>query len=68
VVWGQADQVLHPSGAGLIEKLMPNTQTLVLQSVGHLPMLEAPRTSAEAWVAFTESVARGDDEAGEAAG
>lgn len=68
VVWGQADQVLHPSGASLVEKLMPHTQTLILQSVGHLPMLEAPRTSAEAWVAFTESVARGNDQAGETAG
>lgn len=61
VIWGQADQVLHPSGGTLVENLMPNTQSLTLQSVGHLPMLEAPRTSAEAWLAFTESIARSGD-------
>ncbi|MFU8831251.1 MAG: alpha/beta fold hydrolase, partial [Wenzhouxiangella sp.] len=58
LTWGQADQVLHPHGAALIEALMPNTQTLVLPSVGHLPMLEAPRISAEAWISFTEALAR----------
>jgi abhydrolase domain-containing protein 6 len=61
VTWGQADQVLHPSGAGLVTALMPNSKSLTLQSVGHLPMLEAPCTTAEAWVAFTESLARGEE-------
>jgi abhydrolase domain-containing protein 6 len=60
IVWGQSDQVLHPSGAGLVEQLMPRTQTLILPSVGHLPMLESPRTSAEAWMTFTESLARSE--------
>ncbi len=58
VVWGQADQVLHVSGAQIVEQLMPHTRSLVLPDVGHLPMLEAPRTSAEAWLSFTETVAR----------
>lgn len=63
VVWGQSDQVLHPSGATLIAKLMPNTETVILQAVGHLPMLEAPRTVAESWLAFSESVARSGNSA-----
>jgi abhydrolase domain-containing protein 6 len=58
LIWGQADQVLHPNGAAMLEELMPNTQTLILPSVGHLPMLEAPCTTAEAWVSFTEALAR----------
>lgn len=58
VIWGQADQVLHVSGIRIVERLMPETLSLVLPNVGHLPMLEAPRTSAEAWLAFTESLAR----------
>lgn len=62
IVWGQADQVLHPSGAALLEKLMPLSRSLTLPGVGHLPMLEAPRTSAEAWLSFTESVARSEIE------
>ena len=60
ITWGQADQVLHPQGSSILEQLMPDAQTLVVPSVGHLPMLEAPRTVAEAWVAFTEALARRD--------
>ncbi len=58
LTWGQADQVLNPQGIKLLEELMPNTQSLLLPSVGHLPMLEAPQTTAEAWLSFTESRAR----------
>ncbi|MFW6339569.1 MAG: alpha/beta fold hydrolase [Wenzhouxiangella sp.] len=58
IVWGQADQVLHPCGATVMKQLMPATRLLVLERVGHLPMLEAPRTSAEAWLSFAEAIAR----------
>ena len=58
IVWGQADQVLHVSGIRIVEQLMPRTLSLVLPNVGHLPMLEAPRLSAEAWISFAESIAR----------
>lgn len=62
VVWGQADQVLHPSGARLVEQLMPRTRILVLEKTGHLPMLEAPRASAEAWLSFADAIARHPDD------
>lgn len=58
VVWGQADQVLHISGLHIVEKLMPRMRSLVLPAIGHLPMLEAPRLSAEAWLSFAEALAR----------
>lgn len=58
ITWGQADQVLHPSGAALLAELMPTTQVLVLDKVGHLPMLEAPKITAEAWLGFVEAIAR----------
>lgn len=61
ITWGQADQVLHPTGAALLEQRMPSTRSLILPGVGHLPMLEAPKTSAEAWLAFTEALARNPD-------
>ncbi len=61
IIWGQADQVLHVSGIRIVEQLMPRTRSLVLPNVGHLPMLEAPRLSAEAWLSFAESIAREDN-------
>lgn len=60
IVWGRADQVLDVSGIRIVEQLMPRTRSLILPDVGHLPMLESPRLSAEAWLSFTESLARGD--------
>lgn len=58
IIWGQSDQVLSAEGGTLLEKLMPNAKLIGLPDIGHLPMLEAPRRSAEAWLAFTESSAR----------
>jgi pimeloyl-ACP methyl ester carboxylesterase len=58
IVWGQADQVLHSDGLGLLAKRMPNSRTLLLPDVGHLPMIEAPAQVAEAWLSFAESTAR----------
>ncbi len=61
VVWGQADQVLHPGGAALIQDLIPTTRTLVLEKIGHLPMIEDPKISAEAWLSFANGIVRGPD-------
>jgi len=58
VVWGQADQVLNAHGAVVLKERLVNGQVLVLPSIGHLPMIEAPALTAEAWLAFTESLAR----------
>lgn len=58
VVWGQADQVLHPDGLKILDEHMPNARTLLLPATGHLPMIESPRKTAEAWISFAESIAR----------
>lgn len=60
IVWGQADQVLHPSGSRVLAELMPKTRILILEGTGHLPMLESPRISAEAWLSFAEALARNE--------
>jgi pimeloyl-ACP methyl ester carboxylesterase len=58
VAWGQSDQVLHPDGLKILEGLLPRARTLLMPGVGHLPMIEAPRRTADAWISFTESTAR----------
>ncbi len=58
ITWGQADQVLHPSGGNLLVDLLPEARLLIQEGIGHLPMLEAPRLSAEAWLGFAETLAR----------
>jgi len=58
IVWGEADQVLHPSGLSLLAECMPEARTLLLPATGHLPMIEKPKVTAEAWISFAESSAR----------
>lgn len=58
VVWGEADQVLHPAGLNALTRLLPHSRSLLLPATGHLPMLERPQAAAEAWIAFSQSQAR----------
>lgn len=56
VVWGEEDRVLHPSGADILKKLMPQTQVISMPGIGHLPMLEAPKTVAKDFRDFASSL------------
>jgi len=52
VVWGSHDRVLHVSGAGIIEDVMPNARIAVMDAVGHLPMIEKPKETADLFLEF----------------
>jgi len=58
IVWGQADQVLHPDGMKVLAQRLKHRQTLLLPDTGHLPMIERPGPVAESWICFAESRAR----------
>lgn len=61
IVWGRSDQVLNPAGGQLLADLVGNAEILMLPDTGHLPMLENPATVAESWIAYTERIARQND-------
>jgi pimeloyl-ACP methyl ester carboxylesterase len=42
LVWGQQDRVLHPGSAGILQMLLIRSEVVMMQGVGHLPMLEEP--------------------------
>lgn len=68
LVWGMEDQVLHPSGAKAWTSAHPDTRFVPMEGVGHLPMLEAPERSADAFRRFyRERFASGDETANGAA-
>ena len=52
VVWGARDRVLHVSGAEILTAAMPNARAAVLDSVGHLPMIEKPEETARVYLNF----------------
>lgn len=52
IVWGANDSVLHVSGAKILESVMPRAQAAIMEDVGHLPMIEKPKETAEIYLSF----------------
>lgn len=55
IVWGENDRAINVATASVLHKLLPNSQVIILPGIGHLPMLEQPRKSAEDYLAFRQS-------------
>jgi len=54
IIWGVQDRVLHVSGAKILEAIMPNAKTELMDAVGHLPMIEKPEETAALYLSFLE--------------
>ncbi|HEX7249926.1 MAG TPA: alpha/beta hydrolase [Burkholderiales bacterium] len=52
VVWGAQDRVLHPGSAGILQMLLTRSEVVLMQGVGHVPMLEQPEKSALDYLQF----------------
>jgi len=52
IVWGQQDRVLHPGTAGILQMLLIRSEVVMMQGVGHLPMLELPEKCASDYLRF----------------
>jgi pimeloyl-ACP methyl ester carboxylesterase len=57
IVWGTEDRALNPKGADTLKAMMPQAQVILMPGVGHLPMIEAVRQSAEDYLAFRHNLA-----------
>jgi pimeloyl-ACP methyl ester carboxylesterase len=55
VVWGSQDRVLHPGSAGILQMLLTRSEVILMQGVGHVPMLEQPELSAMDYLRFRGS-------------
>jgi pimeloyl-ACP methyl ester carboxylesterase len=56
VVWGKSDRALNPAAADVYRTAMPNAQVILMDGIGHLPMLEAPAQAAEDYLRFRSRV------------
>jgi pimeloyl-ACP methyl ester carboxylesterase len=56
IVWGAEDRVLNPKGAEAMRGFMPEARVIVMPGIGHLPMIEAVRQSAEDYLAFRHNL------------
>ncbi|MEC7119960.1 MAG: alpha/beta hydrolase, partial [Pseudomonadota bacterium] len=52
IVWGTEDRLLHPKAGEILHGLMPNSQLILMQGIGHLPMLEDVQQTAKDYLAF----------------
>ncbi|MEQ1596099.1 MAG: alpha/beta fold hydrolase [Casimicrobium sp.] len=52
VLWGEQDRVFDVSGANVLRQRLLRTDVHALPDVGHLPMMEAAKTSAETYAKF----------------
>jgi len=57
IVWGAEDRALNPKGADALKAIMPNASAILMPGIGHLPMIEAVRQSAEDYLAFRHNLA-----------
>jgi pimeloyl-ACP methyl ester carboxylesterase len=52
IIWGEHDQLLDVSCAHVIKEKLPTATLVVLDDVGHIPMVEAPKLTARHQLAF----------------
>lgn len=52
IQWGDKDRLLHVSGAAILHALLPGSTLQVMPNIGHVPMQEAPRDAAQAFMVF----------------
>lgn len=56
LLWGREDRVIDVSGAAVWAAGLPHEQLVILEGIGHLPMVEQPAESAELYRQFLASV------------
>ncbi|WP_350561726.1 alpha/beta hydrolase [Psychrobacter sp. CAL346-MNA-CIBAN-0220] len=52
IVWGAEDKVIKTETAKLMSELMPQAQVIMMDEVGHIPMIEAVKSTANDYKAF----------------
>lgn len=56
IVWGGQDQLVHPAGAEILHKLLPNSTVVIMPGIGHVPMVEAPARTAADYLRFQDAL------------
>ena len=46
ILWGKKDRVIHVSSVHVFERYLSNQKIIILENVGHAPMVERPEQTA----------------------
>ena len=52
VAWGDKDQVIKPETVNVIKDIIPQAQVIMMEDIGHVPMIEAVEQTAEDYKGF----------------
>ena len=52
VVWGEEDKVIKPETVTLIKEIIPQSEVIMMPEIGHAPMIEAVKQTANDYKAF----------------
>ena len=56
ILWGAEDRVIDVKNASIFDQLIPHSQVVILEGVGHASMIEAPEKSAKIYMDFIDSL------------
>ena len=56
IMWGEKDQIIHSDNATKWQALIPHAEVKIWENIGHMPMLEIPRVSANYYQEFLENL------------
>ena len=52
IVWGSQDRVINHLTAEVLYKMLPRSRVVIMNGIGHMPMLESPEQCAEDYLYF----------------
>ncbi len=56
IIWGRHDRVINVENGRIFEERIPDSRLVILDDVGHAPMIETPRVSAQLMEEFVMSI------------
>lgn len=56
IIWGKLDRVLHVGNADMLHDLLPGSRKIILDDIGHVPLIEAPQLTARLCSTFLEDL------------
>lgn len=56
ILWGNQDQLLHVGGASILGNAIPRSKVVLMENTGHVPMIERPHESAQAFLDFQKNL------------
>lgn len=52
IIWGDQDKIVDVGGVAFLEKHLKTSKSVILKDTGHIPMIEKPQESAQAYLNF----------------